>query len=88
MGGASSSLVEDGCVGVAVLLNDGHDQHDEFRPEVQVLDTGSLFLQGNLLLVLGGVGAEVRSQVRLRLSHLTHPEVVGLTVSASWYCRL
>lgn len=62
MGGAGSSLVEDGCVGVAVLLNDGHDQHYEFGPEVQVLDTGALFLQGNLLLVLGGVG-EQRSEV-------------------------
>lgn len=52
VGGASSSLVQDRCVGVAVLLNDGHDQHDEFGPEVQVLDTRALFLQGNLLLVL------------------------------------
>lgn len=56
VGGARSSLVEDRCVRVAVLLNDGHDQHDEFGPEVQVLDTGALFLQGNLLLVLVGVG--------------------------------
>lgn len=65
VGGASSSLVKDGCVGVAVLFNDGHNQHDEFGPEVQVLDTGSLFLQGNILFVLGRWEEKVRGQTRL-----------------------
>lgn len=89
VGGAGSSLVEDGCVGVAVLLDDGHNQHDEFGPEVQVLDTGSLFLQGDLLFVLGGVeGKGQKSGQAPTSSPLTYPEVVGLTVSAGWYCRL
>lgn len=45
-------LVEHGCVGVPVLLNDGDDEHDEFGPEVQVLDARTLLLQRDLVLVL------------------------------------
>lgn len=70
VGGAGCSLVEDGCVGVAVLLDDGHDQHDEFRPEVQVLDAGALLLQGNLLLVLVSVEG-MRSEVKLSSAPLS-----------------
>lgn len=88
VGGAGSSLVEDGCVGIAVLLNDRYNQHDEFGPEVQVLDTRALFLQWNLLLVLGGVGSRGQKSGQAPPPDLTHPEVVRLTVSAGWYCRL
>lgn len=88
MGGAGSSLVEDGCVGIAVLLNDRYNQHDEFGPEVQVLDTRTLFLQWNLLLVLGGVGSRGQKSGQAPPPPLTHTEVVRLTVSAGWYCRL
>ena len=42
-------LVEHGRVGVAVLLNDGHDEGNEFGPEVQVLDAGARLLWRNLL---------------------------------------
>lgn len=46
------SLVEHRCVGVPVLFDDGDNEHDEFGPEVQVLDARTLLLQGQLLLVL------------------------------------
>lgn len=72
VGGAGCSLVKDGCVGVAVLFDDGHDQHDEFRPEVQVLDAGALLLKGNLLLVLVGVEGK-RSEVKLSSAPLPQP---------------
>ena len=50
-------LVETRSVGVLVLLDDGHDQGDEFGPEVQVLDAGPLLLGGDHpLLGLGGGG--------------------------------
>ena len=47
-----NSLVDDGCVGGLVLLNDGHDEGDEFGPEVQALDAGLLLCRRRLLLLL------------------------------------
>lgn len=46
------SLVQYRCVGVSVFFNDGNNEHDEFGPEVQILNAWTLFLQRKLLLVL------------------------------------
>lgn len=58
------SLVQHRCVGIPVLLDDRDDEHDEFWPEVQVLDAGTLLLQGQLLLVLGESEAQVKARQR------------------------
>lgn len=58
------SLVQHRCVGIPVLLDDRDNEHDEFWPEVQVLDAGTLLLQGQLLLVLGGSKARVKARQR------------------------
>jgi hypothetical protein len=50
-GATTHSLVEAGCVGVLVLLDDGHDEGDQLGPEVEVLDAGALLLWGDLPLL-------------------------------------
>lgn len=42
------SLVQAGCVGILVLLDNGDYQGDELGPEVQVFDAGALLLGGHL----------------------------------------
>lgn len=41
---SNDSLVKTRGVGVFVLLYDGDDKGDEFRPKVQVFDAGTLFI--------------------------------------------
>lgn len=54
-----SSLIEAGCVGVLILLDDRHDEGDELGPEIQVLDARALLLWGDLPLLglKGGKGS-------------------------------
>lgn len=48
--GAYYLLVEARSIGVFVLLYNGHYKGDEFGPEVQVLDAGTLFFWRNFPL--------------------------------------
>lgn len=45
-------LVEHRCVRIPVFFDDGHDEHDEFGPEVQVLDARTLLFQRQLFFIL------------------------------------
>ena len=45
----SDSLVETWGVGVLILLYDGDDEGDEFGPEVQVFDAGTLLIRRDRL---------------------------------------
>lgn len=51
------SLVQAGCVGVLVFLDNGDNQGDELGPEIQVFDAGALLLGGHIaFLSLEGWG--------------------------------
>lgn len=47
--GFRDSLIKARSIGVFVLLYDGNDESDEFGPEVQVFDAGTLLFWRNCL---------------------------------------